>query len=161
MRLTTLMRVGMVILFAALFTACDSFPASDRLGIGLDSGGSPEILFISCDGQSVSSVTLVRAQGESPWDGDDELLWKISAADNSREERFVVGSPPSGYEEEQPLEKRLDDEHDLAVRVGTSDGFDVASRFKISELRPNQVLTALDKDFVDQEAFISRAREEC
>jgi hypothetical protein len=78
-----------------LLCACDTFPAQQAIGAALAPDGRPEVLYVSCPGEAVERVQVVRPV-DNPGGGDDVVLWAITrtAPRPIAQQSFVVGAAP-------------------------------------------------------------------
>jgi hypothetical protein len=61
-----------------LLGGCDTFPAQEAIGAALTPDGRPEVLYVSCPGEAVERVQVVKPV-DNPGGGDDVVLWAITA----------------------------------------------------------------------------------
>jgi hypothetical protein len=98
--------------------------------------GSPEIIYVPCRGESISSVEIVIPV-DNPGGGDDTVLWRIESTQQSTDEStFVVGGrPPSGFVETVSLARALPTGVALVGIVSTSRASGVAVPFRLAGVR--------------------------
>jgi hypothetical protein len=92
-----------------LLGACDTFPAQQAIGAALAPDGRPEVFYVSCPGEAVERVQVVRPV-DNPGGDDDVVLWAITrtAPRPIAQQSFVVGTdPPDGFAESVPLAHEL------------------------------------------------------
>lgn len=155
---TKLFRLFPLVLVLPLLTACDPVPIADRLGVTMSSSDTPTVLFESCPGELVTTVSLIQSNGELG-DDDDQVLWRITSPEGSQEARFPVGTTPSGFEEEVPLSSKLPRDRLLTAHVATSDGSETAAAFDLAALKEGSVTTALGE--LTRNRFESEAGSSC
>ena len=132
---------GCLLASVSCMPACDDLPAAKSAAVTLlEPGGPPTIIYVLCDDQKIDHVQLIRKAGDSPYDGDDEILWQISGDPRTREETIVVGGdPPPGLEEDVPLDSEASEHERLVVAV-RADGIRFGISFRESELAVGRAL---------------------
>lgn len=150
---------GRVVLAGFVFAGCDAVPAARAAGVTLGPEGTPELLYVLCPGQLLEEVQLVNRVGDSPFDGDDDILWEIVSREGSRIDEIQLGAPPPGFTEEVPLGDDLTRYPDLvAVFESTTSGVGVA--FDLDELTQGRVLMH-DGSVEARRDFEERASSRC
>jgi hypothetical protein len=154
---TALLVVG---LLSSLASACDRFPARDRLGVTVDSAGVVTVLYFVCSGESVGQISVVMPRG-SPGGGDDTVLFQVTSQSSSIPGVLSVGvgePPPPGFVTSVPLQQPLP-QSGLSAFASTSAASGVAQGFDGTDLAPGQVRNG--KDLLSQSAFEERASGSC
>jgi hypothetical protein len=126
-----------------LLGACDTFPAQQAIGAALAPDGRPEVLYVSCPGEAVERVQVVRPV-DNPGGGDDVVLWAIMRTGPRpiAQQSFVVGAdPPAGFTESVPLAYALPSNLALAGIVSTNRVSAVAVPFRVSNLLSARIRT--------------------
>jgi hypothetical protein len=121
-------------------SGCDTFPAQQAIGVTGGPDGGPEIIYLACQGESISSVEVVIPV-DNPGGGDDAVLWRIESTQQSTDESaFVVGGrPPNGFVETVSLARALPGEVTLAGIVSTSRASAVAVPFRLAGVREDVI----------------------
>jgi hypothetical protein len=110
--------LGLLVGVPLLFAACHDYPAARMIGASLTEDGDPALYFVLCREESgidsIDRVTLIDVEGTDPYDGDDEIVWRINRVGGNleplaTEERSMVvavttGQIPNGYS----VKERLD-----------------------------------------------------
>jgi hypothetical protein len=134
--------IPLLTLALLLLGACDTFPAYEAIGAALAPDGRPEVLYISCPGEAVERVQVVRPV-DHPGGGDDVVLWAITRTGPPpiAPQSFVVGAdPPAGFTESVPLAHELPTNLALAGIVST-DRVSAAVTFRVSNLLSTRIRT--------------------
>lgn len=134
---------GALAIGVVLLGGCDTFPAQEAIGVALTPGGRPEVSYVSCPGEAVERVQVVKPV-DNPGGGDDVVLWGISRTGPRRmaPQSFVVGAdPPAGFTESVPLANGLPSKLALAAIVTTDRVSGVAVPFRVSSLRSDRIRT--------------------
>jgi hypothetical protein len=115
--------------------SCDSSPAAEGAAVTLLApDGPPTLVYVLCDDQEIDLVRLIREKGDSPYDGDDEVLWELAGGPGSTAETIEIGgTPPPGLLEEKPLTEQVAPDDDLVLMVRV-DGIDVGIGYTIEDL---------------------------
>jgi hypothetical protein len=126
-----------------LLCTCDTFPAQQAIGAALGPDGRPEVFYVSCPGEAVERVQVVRPV-DNPGGGDDVVVWAITrtAPRPIAQQSFVVGAaPPDGFAESVPLAHELPSTIALAALVTTDRVSGVVVPFRVSSLRTDRIRT--------------------
>lgn len=145
---------------AILLGSCDPLPAAARLGVTVEDD-QPVVIYRGCPDERVARVQVLRQRGDSPWDGDDEILWAIAATRAEHETRFEVGDAVKGYAEEQELGAPLPAGEEVVATVETADEVGTALAFEVGELTEDSILSGPDGEARTPEEFEERATEDC
>jgi hypothetical protein len=135
--------IPLLTLALLLLGACDTFPAQEAIGAALAPDGRPEVSYVSCPGEAVEQVQVVRPV-DNPGGDDDVVLWAITrtAPRPIAQQSFVVGAdPPAGFAESVPLPHELPSTIALAALVTTDRVSGVVVPFRLSNLRSARILT--------------------
>jgi hypothetical protein len=138
--------------------ACDSFPAAEGLGVTTESG-ELVIIFVACGNDTVRTVAVARQVGDSPWDEDDQVLWRISSTGHTSHFEFAVSDTPTGFREEQRLNELLPPDEELVALVETT-RVGLATEFQSSELEAGIVRTARG-NHLEKSRFLDQANNRC
>jgi len=145
-----------------LLYACDTSPADQAIGAALTPGGRPEVLYVSCPGEAVERVQVVRPV-DNPGGDDDVVLWAITrtAPRPTAPQSFVVGAdPPDGFVESVPLADALPSNIALVAIVTTDEVSGVVVPFRVSSLRTDRIRTDLGR-YVTPSDFRQSALSTC
>ena len=145
-----------------LLCACDTFPAQQAIGAALASDGRPEVLYVSCPGEAVQRVQVVRPV-DNPGGGDDVVLWAITrtAPRPIAQQSFVVGAaPPDGFTESVPLANGLPTNLAVVGIVTTDEVSGVVVPFRVSTLRTDRIRNDLGQ-YVTPTDFRKSALSRC
>lgn len=93
-----------------------------------------------CTDSRVERVALVIERGDSPWDGNDTILWEIVSPRGTTHSVFPLGDVPRGFREVTPLRRPLPRDLPLAALVETTTAA-VALDFRLPELRRDMIYT--------------------
>jgi hypothetical protein len=160
MRVVRLALIVVAVLFLA--PACDTFPAESSIGVTRTSGGSVQVLYLTCPYETVNRVEVV-VPVDNPGGGDDKVLWRVVHMDKSvrRSGTFVVGShPPPGFAESVPLTRPLPEGVTLAALVSTTGASEVVVAFRVANVHVGQIRTWYDGE-VSPAEFRATALETC
>jgi hypothetical protein len=143
MRLHSVVRWDVQLLVPALVllaSACDEFPGIDAVGIQRGRGGKIEVVKPLCPGDRVTEVSLILAPEGHVDDSESGVLWQITSTTGSTQDRYVVGTTPTGFVEEVHLSRVLGDAEGLAATIDSDFDTQALMAFMPSELRLDQVL---------------------
>jgi len=139
--------------------ACDYFSSVDRIGASIGDDRSVQIIYLACDYEQISAVSLY--DGHDPNTGDDdELIWEIRSAAGADGGVFTVGSEPEGFVETVPFDGTLAE--NLIAVIEIEDAGGEALDFAPTDLQPEMVLASGNpNENMDPGAFEQQARESC
>lgn len=153
------MAAGLVVISS--LSACDEFPGLKAGGVTLaEDETTPRFVYVLCAGQRIERVQLVDQVGDSPFDGDDEMLWAIASDSGSEVDEIDLGRVPPGFAEETSPPSDLEEFEELVAVFDAT----AASRFGVGfdprDLRPGRVLT-FDGSTEPIEEFRKEAASRC
>jgi hypothetical protein len=140
-------------------SACDEFPGIEAVGVQRGPGGKIEVVKPLCPGDRVTRVSLILAPEGIPDDSESGVLWQITSKTGSAQDRYVVGTTPTGFVEEVHLSRVPGDAEGLAATIDSE--FDAAAlmTFVPDELRLDQVLEP--DGYFTPRRFESRHQDRC
>jgi hypothetical protein len=124
---------------------------SFNVGVTPSPFGTVRFLFVHCEDQGVTGVSLAVAHPAAP---APRPLWRIRTAAPSPAAMFTVGRTPVGFRESVPLTRALPPQRELFAQVDTTVGT-YALAFRALDLVPGLVQRPVDS--VTKEAFAAGA----
>jgi hypothetical protein len=93
-----------------------------------------------CPGDRVTEVSLILAPEGHLDDSESGTLWQITSKTGSRQDRYVVGTTPTGFVEEVHLSRVPGEAEGLAATIDTVFDAQALQTFVPNELRSDHVL---------------------
>ena len=134
-------RFGLVLAAVLAVAACDpAVPVAATL-----EDGEPTLLPGLCPDEAVSAVFVTAGV-----DDEDEVLWRIEAAEPVRLEAFVIGETPDGFKQTVPPQDAMfAGEHTSFVVTETS--IELYGSFDVATLHEGEV--RVDTEVASRERF--------
>jgi hypothetical protein len=140
--------VATLVLTAAL-TACKIVPGPSEpvqpLGVTRDANGDPQVLYLLCPGEKITSIEIIEASEASE---QEQMLWSIESTDGVETEAVRVGEVPPGFNETVRLKGPLERFEELIVVLksrseGRYSSAAAAAGFVPSALKAGRVMNRL------------------
>ncbi len=159
-------RVLATLLLTAALTACKIVPGPSEpvqpLGLTRDANGDPQVLYLLCPGEKVTSIEIIESSDASE---QEQVLWSIDSTDGVETEAVRVGEVPPGFNETVPLKVPLERFEELIVVLNSrSEGrysSVAAADFVPSALKAGRIMNRLTGSMSpDEFERLRRCRDE-
>ena len=154
------------VLLSAMVASCDPSIGlgSQAIGISSAAGGQVLLRWVSCRGEVLERVQLIRVMGDDPavGDEDDPVLWEIVAIQGAQTTptRIVVGDTPPGFEEAKPLTSPIRPGRPYAILVDSNQVRGLSAlEFDLGSLKADRILST--RGYYTVREFRVQGMEKC
>lgn len=155
---------GVLVVLAAITTACDPYIALPPQAIGLSEApdGTVLVRYVYCRDEALKRVDLFVGAEDDPFVGnrDDRLVWEIVAKKGRqpRPAEFVVGEVPDAFEQTAELRTTLMPDRRYGILINSSI-FVADADFTLDEIRTDRILSS--GQYFTEAEFRDRGMEKC